>query len=260
MLETDRLHRTGPPLEPRFRALVRWAAADANCCEYGRALAEADYARDTGDKSPLAAAVGTPQLLSPRERRGIAFARQMMRDAACITDTEVAWLKDDLGEERLVALVLLLAHASFQDRILLALATKPEPEGVPPPVQACFARSTSTPPGGPPPPSHTETGNSTTEEASDSWHATRAALQQQKDRPGRIAIPSADVMVQRLGPDHAVQWQRDIVWSRVCYVHQPLRTDAWFATVAAARSESQLDAVFTNSIFWVVTDSLRCFY
>jgi hypothetical protein len=260
MLETDALHRRGQDLEPRFRALVRWAAAEANRCDYAQAMAHADYRRDTEDQTDLAALAGYPDALSERERRSIAFARKMMHDAASVRDEEVAWLKDDLGEQRLVALVLLLAHASFQDRMLLALGLTAEPDSVPPPVQTRFAQ-----PRPASPPKHLTSerpwlADLTSGEDPPAWAATRVALEMQKHRPGRLAIPSVEAMTQLLGPEHPVLWQRDIVWSRLCYVHQPQPTDAWFATVAAARSESSLDPVFTNSIFWVVTDSLRCFY
>jgi hypothetical protein len=45
MLELDALHRSGNRLEPRLRGLVRWAAADANLCDYAKAVAAADLRR-----------------------------------------------------------------------------------------------------------------------------------------------------------------------------------------------------------------------
>ena len=44
----------------------------------------------------------------------------MMRQAYAVTDEEVKQLLDLAGEERLVALVALVAQASFQDRLILA--------------------------------------------------------------------------------------------------------------------------------------------
>jgi hypothetical protein len=65
-------------------------------------------------------------------------------------------------------------------------------------------------------------------------------------------------MLKRLGENHPAAWQAGIHWSRVCYGFQPELTDAWFACVAAFRQEAKMDRVF--SIFWVVTQSLQCFY
>jgi hypothetical protein len=63
-----------------------------------------------------------------------------------------------------------------------------------------------------------------------------------------------------MGADHPALWQLGIVWSRVAYGYQPELADAWFDTTGAFRAEAGLDPVFQNSVFWVVTESLRCFY
>jgi hypothetical protein len=94
----------------------------------------------------------------------------------------------------------------------------------------------------------------------DDWARTRRGLDQQKQRPGRIAVPTTDAVVARLGKDHSTLWQHGIVWSRVCFGHQPVLTAAWFDATAAFRQECDLDPLFTTCLFWVVTDSLNCFY
>ena len=73
-------------------------------------------------------------------------------------------------------------------------------------------------------------------------------------------MPSREEVVRRLGDGHPALWQSGITWSRVAYGYQPELTDAWFDTAAAFRQETALDPVFQNSVFWVVTESLRCFY
>ena len=73
-------------------------------------------------------------------------------------------------------------------------------------------------------------------------------------------MPSRAEVLRRIGKKHPGAWQADILWSRVCYGYQPELTDAWFACVAAFRQESQLEPLFTQSIFWVVTRELSCFY
>jgi hypothetical protein len=73
-------------------------------------------------------------------------------------------------------------------------------------------------------------------------------------------VPSREEVLKRIGENHPAAWQADILWSRVCYGHQPELTDAWFACAAAFRQEAGLDRVFEQCMFWVVTQSLQCFY
>lgn len=258
MLELDALHRTGDRLDGRFRAIVRWAAADANRCGYAKAVAAADFARVGGDPTELPKLVANPDRLPTADRLATAFARRMMLDAAGVTDSEVKQLIDLLGEERVMALVALVAHASFQDRVFLALAVEPDAGGVPPPVAAKFVLpKPKGPPAGPAKPAQAADGPAT---ATADWLRLQAGLDEQKRRPGRIRVPSREEVVRRLGEGHPALWQSDIVWSRVAYGYQPELTNTWFDTAAAFRQETALDPVFQNSVFWVVTESLRCFY
>lgn len=258
MLELDTLHRTGDRLDARFRAVVRWAAADANRCDYAKAMAAADYDRATGHRTDLAAAMKDADALPEVDRLGAAFARRMMRNAAGVTDAEVKRLIELLGDERTVALVALVAHASFQDRVFLALRIEPETGGVPAPVAAKFDRPKPKPPATPAYPPPIPTADDATPTAG--WVQARKGLEEQRKRPGRITVPSNEAVAARLGEGHPALWQNGIVWSRVCYGHQPALTDAWFDTTSAFRQDSDLDGLFTNSLFWVVTDSLNCFY
>lgn len=260
MLELDALHRSGDRLDGRFRAVVRWAAADANRCEYAKAMAAADFARAAGRAADLAGVMKAADKLPEADRLGAAFARKMMLDAAGVTDAEVKRLIELLGDERVVALVALVAHASFQDRVLLALRVEPEAGGVPPPVAVQFDRPKAKPPAHPP-----AAGTGTPPAAAaaappDHWLKTRDGLESQRRRPGRIAVPPPEAVAKRMGAGHPGLWQNGILWSRVCYGHQPELTDAWFDTANAFRQESGMDPVFSNAVFWTVTDSLRCFY
>jgi hypothetical protein len=67
-------------------------------------------------------------------------------------------------------------------------------------------------------------------------------------------------VLKRIGDKHLAAWQTGILWSRVCYGYQPELTDAWFDCAMAFREEARLDRVFVQCIFWVVTQSLQCFY
>ena len=85
-------------------------------------------------------------------------------------------------------------------------------------------------------------------------------LKRQRAREPRIRIPPSEEVVRRLPPDSwGRRWPR-VVWSQVCYGHQPELTDAWFTCVLAFRQETGLDPVLQQSIFWVVTRSQQCFY
>jgi alkylhydroperoxidase family enzyme len=250
-LELDAMHRTGDRLDARLRALARWSAADANGCEYGRAAAAADFAR-LGERDDLA----NHERLPLAERAAVRFSRRMMTEAHAVTDAEVAELLGFLGESRLVALVKLLAHASYQDRILLALGAREEGD-VPPPVATRFARPQPAPPHAQPAPVRNEVRSETPTVA---WNELRGQLERQKGRTGRIRIPSRAEVLERLGEGHPLAWQAGIAWSRASYTYQPELTDAWFGCTGAFRQESDLDVVFQNSVFWVITDALRCFY
>jgi hypothetical protein len=257
MVELDALHRTGERLDGRLRALVRWAAADANRCEYAKTIAAADFAR-TGTIESIESVVKEGRLPA-LDRAAMAFARRMMREAHAVTDEEVKHLIDLAGEERVVAIVALVAHASFQDRILLALSIAGEARNDPPPVTVRFGRpAPPMPPGGASqetPKFRIDDGRSTPE-----WRSLQAKLDEQRARTGRIRIPSREYVLKRLGENHPSAWQAGILWSRVCFGFQPELTEAWFDTAGAFRQESKLDRLFYNAIFWVVTDSLQCFY
>ncbi len=247
-LELDAMHRIGDRLPPRLRALARWSAADANGCGWGKELATADFTR-SGLGGELAAETAA-------ERATALFARRMMTEAYAVTDAEVAELLGLIGEEQLVALVTLVAHASYQDRLVLALGAREEAD-ISPPITTRFARPKPTAPA----PGAASTATQSAEEpANAQWQQHRESLAKQKARPGRIRIPPREEMLVRLGEGNPLAWQVGLAWSRVCYTFQPELTDAWFGCTGAFRQEANLDAVFQNSLFWVVTEALQCFY
>jgi alkylhydroperoxidase family enzyme len=262
MLELDALHRTGNRLDPKLRCLVRWAAADANGCDYAKAVAVADLKRAGVSEVEVQRLTGDPSRLTLPEQAATTFARRMMREAHAITDEEVKQLIQYFGEERVVALVLLLAHASFQDRLLLASHATVEPNGPLPPLTISFAR----PKADSHPPSTAPTANTPKDAkvavggATEEWMELQASLDEQRERPGRIRVPSRGEVLKRIGEHHPGAWQAGILWSRVCYGYQPELTDAWFDSVTAFRQEAALERVFQQCVFWVVTRSLECFY
>jgi hypothetical protein len=211
----------------------------------------------------LQALATSPDGLAAIDRAAVGFARKMMREAYAVTDAEVKYLIDVLGESRVVALVALLAHASFQDRVFLALNLPAEPAEPCPPLTVQFSRPKSEPSPAPAhAPAKAEPARSGTAHAlaSEAWEELQAGLGKQRARLGRLRVPSQDEVLQRIGAKHPAAWQAGILWSRVCYGHQPELTDAWFACVAAFRHETKQERVFEQCIFWVVTQALQCFY
>lgn len=168
-----------------------------------------------------------------------------------------------LGYPFLVALVALLAHASFQDRMFLATNVQVESGDPVPPLMVQFAK----PKPKPPIQGTTPTANAPqqkpgakTAAVGSEWLGLQERLDKQRAHVGRIRVPSHEEVLKRIGDNHPAAWQAGIRWSRVCYGFQPELTDAWFACAAAFRQEAKLDRVFEQSIFWVVTRSLQCFY
>jgi hypothetical protein len=51
-----------------------------------------------------------------------------------------------------------------------------------------------------------------------------------------------------------------IRWSLVCMGYQPQLAAGWSACTRHFGQESKQDRLFEESLFWVVTRSLQCFY
>jgi hypothetical protein len=80
-------------------------------------------------------------------------------------------------------------------------------------------------------------------------------------REVRIRIPTAKEARGNLPaalprPDDQLR----ILWHLVTYGYQPRLTAAWSAAGRGFREDSDMDPVYRNSLFWVVTRSVQCFY
>ena len=51
-----------------------------------------------------------------------------------------------------------------------------------------------------------------------------------------------------------------IRWSLVCMGYQPELAAAWSACTRAFGEEAKQDRVFEESLFWIVTRTIHCFY
>jgi alkylhydroperoxidase family enzyme len=266
MLRLDYLHRARNPLGPVLAAKLRWAATDALGCDYAKRYAEADLRRHGLSKKDLRRLTGDCRELSAGERAALAFARKLTRAAQTVTDAEVAALLEHFGAEKVVAMVHTVAHANFQGRIVLALNVEVEPGGPLPPLEikslptsAAKVPATKRPPWA----NLRKVKNAAGADSRPTWDGRKPAdlaraLREQKGRKSRIPLPSAERLA-RLPLEAKAQATR-IVWMHVSVGYQPILTRAWFDCMQAFGSEGQLDRVFANSMFWVVTRSTECFY
>ncbi|WP_152051035.1 carboxymuconolactone decarboxylase family protein [Tautonia marina] len=266
MLVLDHVQRTGSSLDPALRAAMRWAAADALESSYGRDTAEADLRRLGFEDDAIRRWTEAPhEGLSGPEHDALAFARALTLEADKVTDAEVARLIEAFGESSFVAMVHLLAYANFQDRLLLALDVQVEPGGPLPPLEVQIDLDAMPevperrPPDGPAPTVPTHVGDPT-------WAATdfdelQDRLEAQRGRASRIRVPSWEEMLAAL-PESVPQPERrhSVKWTLVGMGYQPTLTSAWLTTMRTFSPESGTDRVFRESIFWVVTRTIHCFY
>ena len=269
MLELDYLHRVKSPLEPQLRAKMRWTAAHANHCAYSETTAKSDLRRAGASETAIAALEKGESDSSSAENAALVFARKMSEAANTVTDAEVSQLMGRYGNEQVVAMVLLLAYSNFQDRILLALGVLPEKEDRLTPLQVRFAnggagvtkpvsssRSATTP----------QAARPAVSVASDlDWQTMNLAQLQsemeiQRKRQPRILVPTwEDVSKNFPGRPKPANPPR-IKWSLVCSGYQPELASAWSACTRNFAREANQDRVFEESLFWVITRTLQCFY
>jgi alkylhydroperoxidase family enzyme len=264
MLELDYVQRAQCPLDPKLRTEMRWVAAHANRCAYTEAYALADMHRTGVSEERIRALAGDPADFPEADRRALEFARKMTQDASKVTDEEVAQLTRIFGEKQLVAMVHLLAYANFQDRLLLTLDLPVEPDGPLPPFEVRFAKSPVTAADRPSPPGIAQIPG-TVRTDDEEWLALDYATLQknmegQRARPTRITVPSWEEVRKVLPPGSNPNKPSRVRWSLVSMGNQPEMTGAWFSCLRTFAQEAKQDRVFEESLFWVITRTLSCFY
>ncbi len=251
MLELDYLHRARSPLDPKLRGRLRWVAAHAYRCPYGEAYALADLRRAGLSEAALRSPAG-PAGLSARERAALAFARKLTLAASTVTDEEVAQLLRDFGEKQVVAMVLAVAYANFQDRLLLTLGVPVEDGGPLPPLDVRFTGDGAEVPAARRPEPTPRKGPAVAEKVADpewlalDWQKLRRGMERQKARKPRLPLPEDD--------------RSRVRWSVVGQTYQPELAAAWSACTRAFAKEARQDPVFEETLFWVITRTLQCFY
>lgn len=263
ILELDDLHRNKSPLDPKVHAMVRWVAADALRCEASKAVALADLKSAGGTAADVVELVGSRTGLPADVQRLLALTRPLTVSAYKITDEQMAAVRADLGDPKLVAFVQLVAFANFQDRLLLSLGLADDPAGAKPAGGVRFKRpwekgeapkrpELKVVPADPAPATVADPG----------WRAIDyAALQKEMDaqraRQPRVSVPTFEDLKPLLPKDaRPVR----IKWSLVCMGHSPVLAGPWIGMLRMFGEESKQDRVFEELLFWVVTRESQCFY
>jgi alkylhydroperoxidase family enzyme len=276
MIELDYVQRAGSALPPRLRAKLRWMVADANRCEYAKAYARFDYVRAGGKSEDIDELPRRLDQLPEAERLALQLVRQLAEAAYTVTDAQVTRLVQLYGEKQIVAIVLVAAYANFQDRLLLALGIPVEPNGPLPPLKVRFRKPPApakpdekgkeapkrelSPPAKNPPPVPSKVDDP--EWTAIPYESLQKRMAGQKDRRrARIPIPDWETVRDHYPTDLPRPTKPTrIRWTLLNSGYQPRLNAAWGAGLRAFRQESDLSVVQQESMFWVVTRSLQCFY
>lgn len=275
VLELDGIYRTSSEFDPLLRARMRYVAARAIGSEYGVAYAEADLRRAGGTDDDLAVLPDDSSKLSAPERSALTFARKMTVAAHSVTDEEVAGLIAHFGEKQVVAMVLQLAYANFLDRLVLALGVGVE-EGGPLPARTFGFSALSEAGDIPNAVRPVDPANAADEPRrllpdlesvfGRDWKSQRYGelqqqLDQQRTRAGRVSVPDWEAVRDQLPPGmYPPDREMKIKWSLVVLGHQPVLGAAWLRCLRVFGREAGFDRVLGESMFWIVTRSLQCFY
>ena len=261
-LRLDALHRTENPLGKELSARLRWTVADANRCHYAKQAAEADL-KGAGLGAHALQQLADLDRLDEPERSALAFARRLTLSAASITDDEVAALVAAFGPDDVVAIVLTVAFANFQDRMYLALGLTGEADGAIPPLRVHVAPDAVVDVPARIAPDDDADRREIAAGAAGTWspHSfdeLQELLEKQKARTPRLPEPDATRLAHFPRPERA-QISRT-VWGRMSRGYQPVLALAWAEAMRSFGREAKLDPVLANSVFWVVTRTSDCFY
>jgi hypothetical protein len=208
---------------------------------------------------------GDPARWPEDERAALSFARKLIRFSYQVTDEEVAELIKKYGDRNVVAMVLLLAHATFQDRLLLSLGLSQESTGPSDPLAVQLDQKLAESASHRAPPRQAPAAAAEAPpEARRVWEPgefpqLQRSMLRQKERTGRIRVPSWEEVAANIQGPKPTRPLR-IRWSLVCTGYQPELATRWSACTRNFARDSKQDRVFEESLFWVVTRSLQCFY
>ena len=89
----------------------------------------------------------------------------------------------------------------------------------------------------------------------------KGRLEGQMARSSRIRVPSWEEVLRVMPADYPKPPEPvRIRWSLVTMGYQPELASAWSACTRAFGQEAKQDRVFEESLFWIVTRTIHCFY
>ena len=266
MLLLDDAQRTKSPLDPGLRAKMRWMIAKANRCDYAQATALADLKRVAGEEA-VHALMGDPAKWPKDDREPLEFVRQLTVDAPKVTDEQFSALQKRYGDKKVAAMVYLAAYGNFQDRILLGLGVPLEADGPLAPLSVTFSKGAfqSAPllPEQKEVPKLLTDGKAVVPEEPNwsklSYGELQERLEKQRDRKGRLPIPSWEEVKAALPSEFTVKPTK-IIWSLFGYAYAPELAVPWAVCTRTMWAESLADRVFEESLFWIQTRTIQCNY
>jgi hypothetical protein len=256
-----------------LRAAIRWAAAKANGCQYTMSVAAADALRaGVSQEQWTSLTDGDRSLWSDFEKAAIQFATDMTLDSDGVTDKQFADLVVMFDERTVAAMVLHMAYANLQDRLIQCLGVQLEEGEQLAPLDVHFSpdslvQKTLAPPSNPP----KKIGNPNTtprdiieEKDSFTWlpyEALQNRLLIQKTRRTRLRVPDWQEFADKL-PKGLMPTASDIVWYKVAFGYAQELAIPYEIYMRTAGSEIAVnwDRPFGNCLFWMVTDAIKCPY
>lgn len=274
-LQLDYSHRAASPLPAKLRAAMRWVAANANRCPYSQAQALSD-AKAAGVSEALLSELlhGTWSGWNEADQLALAFARDMTVDSDSVTDDQFSSLVMHFGEKQTACMVLLMAYANFQDRLLLSLGVPLESGGPMSPLDTRFPAETfvfkTTAPSVKPIlpiqidalPSAGPVSLTSDNEWNEQTHEfLQERLASQKAKPTRLRILPWDQIAPNL-PEGLMKGPSDIIWYRIVFGYAPELAVPFELVMRTAGSElsGKWDRIFGSGLFWVTTKSVECPY
>ena len=268
MLALDFAHRTQGPLDATLKGKLRWVVARANRCAYAMAYAVEDLQRTGADEAELRSLAALDFAIDA-DCWALNFAWQLTGDAQAITDEQFRALVSHYGERSVAAMVLLVAYANFQDRLLLSLNLPMESVGplAPTPVRfgpAAFSLE--------PPPQAPRSMQSLPDTDGDAplvdhheWskldYATlQSRLELQRQRCSRVRVPTWAEVRPNVPADYPTEQPVSIAWALVCLGHVPELALPWNAAARMFWAEMPQDRVYEESLFWVQSRVRQCSY
>ncbi len=139
LVELDYRHRTLSPLGLSLAGKVRWVVAHELDCSYNESIAEADLRRAGITEEAIGSLrKGRSIDLSLDEQRVLDLARRLTLSPETVNDLQIARLIPTYGQDRVAALVRLVAFANLQNRLIRALGLANESSAMLPPREIRF--------------------------------------------------------------------------------------------------------------------------